>query len=177
MCVIWVCLIPHKCGHYLRVFFFSLTVQRTFWHSCRTVNAPWLTWGRKAPDFGWATFGWANCIIYIFVPFLSHWTLLSSLRPASNIRPTLHWWPAETSWTQASARAQPSPPRHPHYNQPLGHSGRQRQISDFLTFVLDGQCSIANLRLKGPWLQVGELHHWHLFHPCIALDFAVKFKL
>ena len=39
----------------------------------------------------------------------------------------------------------------------------------------DGQCSIADLRPKGPWLQpshlrVSEPHHWHLFTPCIAPD-------
>ena len=46
----------------------------------------------------------------------------------------------------------------------------------------DDQFSMADLRPKGPLLRlghlrVGELHHWHLCHPCIALDLAVQFKL
>ena len=41
---------------------------------------------------------------------------------------------------------------------------------------------MADLRSKGPRLRlghlwVGELQHWHLCPPCIALDLAVQFKL
>ena len=47
-------------------------------------------------------------------------------------------------------------------------------------WTVNGQCSMADLRPKDPWLrlchlQMGELHHWHLCHICIAL--AVQFKL
>ena len=28
------------------------------------------TWGRKAANFGWATFGWASCITDTFVTFV-----------------------------------------------------------------------------------------------------------
>ena len=54
-------------------------LQRTVWHPCRAVNATWQSWGRKAHDFGWATFRWASCIIVTFVTLVYHWTLLSSL--------------------------------------------------------------------------------------------------
>ena len=31
-------------------------------------NEQWQTWSRKAPSFGYATFGWASCIIDSFRP-------------------------------------------------------------------------------------------------------------
>ena len=34
-----------------------------------------------------------------------------------------------------------------------------------------------SLRLRLGHLQMGELHHWHLCHPCIALELVVQFKL
>ena len=54
--------------------------------------------------------------------------------------------------------------------------------ADCLASVPDGQCSIADLRPKDPQfrlghLQVGKLHHWHIYYSCIALDLAVQFKL
>ena len=39
----------------------------TVWHSCRTVNVSFQTWGRKAPGLGWATFGWQSYITVTFV--------------------------------------------------------------------------------------------------------------
>ena len=52
-----------------------------------------------------------------------------------------------------------------------------------LAFVPGGVSkSMADSRLKGPWLRlghlwVGKLLHRHLCPPCIALDLAVQFKL
>ena len=51
-----------------------------------------------------------------------------------------------------------------------------------LESVPDRQYSMANLRPKGPRLRLGQLRvgkllHWHLCHPCIALDLVVQFKL
>ena len=51
-----------------------------------------------------------------------------------------------------------------------------------LASVLDGQCSMADLKPKGPQirlghLRVGELQHWHFCHLFLALDLAVQFKL
>ena len=53
---------------------------------------------------------------------------------------------------------------------------------DSLALVSNGQCSMADLRPKGPrvrlgLLPVGKLHHWHFCQPCIALDLVVQFKL
>ena len=47
---------------------------------------------------------------------------------------------------------------------------------------LFGICAVADLRPKGPRLQLGhlwvdKLHHRQLCHPCIVLDIAVQFKL
>ena len=58
---------------------FVLIVQRTIGHPCRTVNAPWQTWGQMAPDFGWTTFGWAGCIMDTFVILVQYWTSWPSL--------------------------------------------------------------------------------------------------
>ena len=34
------------------------------WHSCRMGDRnQWQIRGRKVPNFGWATFGWASCIL------------------------------------------------------------------------------------------------------------------
>ena len=54
--------------------------------------------------------------------------------------------------------------------------------ADCITSQPDGECFMADLRPNGPrvrqgHLQVGELHHWHICHPCIALNLAVQFKL
>ena len=59
-------------------------------------------------------------------------------------------------------------------------SSLQRLLSG-LAFMPDGLCFMAYLRPKGSrvrlgHLRVGELHHWHLYHPCIALYLAVQFK-
>ena len=72
-----ICQVVHTHGICQKVY----TFQRTVWHPCRTVNAPWQTWGQKAPgfSFGWVTFKWVSCIIDIFATLVYHWTLLSSL--------------------------------------------------------------------------------------------------
>ena len=55
-------------------------------------------------------------------------------------------------------------------------------FADCLASVPDGQCSMADMRPRGPWVwlghfQLGELHHWHLCHFCLVLDLVVQFKL
>ena len=112
--------------------------QRTVWHPCRTVSAPWQTWDQKALGFGWVTFRWASCIIDTFVSFVKHWTLLSSssYNQASMPRPRFGSMSSlvnqahialsglMTSIVQQGsnlARARPSSPLNPHYNRPSGY--------------------------------------------------------
>ena len=111
---------------------FLLTLLGTVWHPCRTVNAPWHTWGHEVPGFGWVTFRWRAATLtplsrlYSTGPCcpvlaISRHTCMDpdlGPRPARLIRFTLYKvgrWPAYISSCPTFLHL------NPHYNRPLGH--------------------------------------------------------
>ena len=129
------------------------------------------TLGQKATCFGWATFGWASYSIDLSVQF----KLQSGIRVWTQIWVQVQLGssgPHCTKWDDdqqiPSGLGFPLGPDIPRHSTPLSLSTH----------------ALANFRLKAPLprlrlgqLQVGELHLWHLYLSCIALDLAIQFKL